>query len=91
MQRATIAAVDSGLGATISYLRGAASIGLGTTAKNLQRATSGASSSGLGITFKYMRRTTSAAADNGPGTTISYLRGAASIGLGSTANSCNGQ
>jgi hypothetical protein len=51
-------------------MRGAAGIGLGTTAKHLRRATSGTAGNGLGATMKYLRRTTSAAANNGLSTTI---------------------
>jgi hypothetical protein len=66
----------------------AAGIGLGTTAKYMQQATSGAAGNclfttikylrgaagiGLGTTIKYLRRTTSAAANNGMGATIKYL------------------
>jgi hypothetical protein len=38
-------------------MRGAAGIGLGTTIKHLQRATSDAAGNGLGATMKYLRRT----------------------------------
>jgi hypothetical protein len=38
----------------IKYLRGAAGIGLGTTAKYLRRTTSADSGSGLGTTIKYL-------------------------------------
>jgi hypothetical protein len=70
------------------YLRGAAGIGLGTTAKYLRRSTSGVTGSclcitmkylrgaagiGLGTTIKYLRRTTSATAKNGLSNKIDYL------------------
>jgi hypothetical protein len=70
------------------YLRGAAGIGLGTTAKYLRRSTSdaagnglcttmkylsGAAGIGLGTTIKYLRRTTSAAANSDLGATTKYL------------------
>ena len=51
-------------------MRGAAGIGLGTTAKYLRCATIGAVGSGLGTMIKYLRRTTSAAANNCLSTTI---------------------
>jgi hypothetical protein len=37
---------------TVKYLRGAAGIGLGTTAKYLRRTTSAAANNGLGTTIK---------------------------------------
>jgi hypothetical protein len=37
------------------YLRGAAGIGLGTTANYLRRTTSGATGKGLSTTIKYLR------------------------------------
>jgi hypothetical protein len=38
----------------MKYLRRAAGIGLGTTAKYLRRATSGAAGNGLGTTIKHL-------------------------------------
>jgi hypothetical protein len=70
MQRTTSGAASNGLYTTIKYIRGAAVIGLGTTTKHLQRATSGAAENGLGASMKYLRRTASAAANNGLSTTI---------------------
>ena len=58
---------------TIKYMRRAAGIDLGTTAKYLRRTTSGAAGNGLGATMKNLRRTTSAAANNGLSTTITPL------------------
>jgi tRNA U55 pseudouridine synthase TruB len=51
-------------------MRGASSIGMGTTIKHLRRTTSGAAGNGLGATMKDLRRTTSAAANNSLSTTI---------------------
>jgi hypothetical protein len=59
----------TGLETTIKYLRGAAGILFGTTAKYLRRSTSGAASNGLCTTTKYLR----GAAGIGLGTTTKYL------------------
>jgi hypothetical protein len=47
---------------------------MGTTAKYLQRSTSGAASIGLGTTIKHLRRTTSGAAGISLCTMIKYPR-----------------
>jgi hypothetical protein len=62
--------VDSEMGISASYLRGAASIGLGNTANHLRRTTSAAAGNGLGTTIDYLRRTASCAAGYGLGATI---------------------
>ena len=46
-------------------MSGASGIGLGTTAKYLQRTTSAAAGKSLGTTVKYLRRITSTAEGNG--------------------------
>jgi hypothetical protein len=69
MQRTTSGAAGNGLYTTIKYMRLAAGIGLGITAKYLRRTTSGAAGDGLGTMIKYLRRTTSAAVNNGLSTT----------------------
>ena len=70
MQRTTSCAAGNGQYTTIKCMRGAAGIGMGTTAKHLRCTTSTAAGNGLGATMKYLRRTTSAAANNGMNTTI---------------------
>jgi hypothetical protein len=54
MQRATSGAAGNGLYNTIKYMRGAASISLGTTIKYLRRTTSAAANNGLSTTIKYL-------------------------------------
>jgi hypothetical protein len=54
LRRTTAGAAGNGLRATITHLRGAAGIGLGTTMKYLRRTTSVAANSGLGTTIKYL-------------------------------------
>jgi hypothetical protein len=63
----------NGLYTKFKYMRGAASIGLGTRIKHLRRTTSGAAGNGLDATIKYLRRTTSAAANIGMSTTNPLL------------------
>jgi hypothetical protein len=64
-------------------MRGAAGIGLGTSAKYLTLTMSGAAGSGLGTMIKYLRRTTSAAANNGLSTTITPPCTVAAFGINS--------
>jgi hypothetical protein len=52
LQRSTSGAASNGLRTTLKFLRGAAAIGLGTTAIYLRRATSAAAGSGRGTTAK---------------------------------------
>jgi hypothetical protein len=59
---------------TIKYLRGAARIGLGTTANYLRRTKSCAAGNGLGITAMHLRGTMRGAAGIGLGATINYLQ-----------------
>jgi hypothetical protein len=61
-RRTTSGAAGNGLCATIKYLRGFARIGLGTTAKYLQRTTSGAVDNVMGPTIDNPQRTTRAVA-----------------------------
>ena len=54
MQRATSGAAGNGLYNTIKYMRGAASISLGTTIKYLRRTTSAAANNGMATTIMYL-------------------------------------
>ena len=51
MQRTTSGAAGNGLYTTIKYMRGAAGIGLGATAKYLRRTTSAAANNGMSTTI----------------------------------------
>jgi hypothetical protein len=70
MQRTTSGVAGTGLYTTITYMRGASGIGMGTMIKHLRRTTSSADRNSLGAAMKYLRRTTCAAANNGRSTTI---------------------
>ena len=52
MQRTTSGTAGNGLYTTIMYMRGAASIGLGTMLKYLRRTTSAAANNGLSTTLR---------------------------------------
>jgi hypothetical protein len=52
------------LGTTITYLRGAANFGLGTTIKYLRRSTSGAAGNGLANKIKYLVNRNAGAGNN---------------------------
>jgi hypothetical protein len=54
MKCTTSGATSNGLYTTIKYMRGAAGIGLGTTAKYLRRTTSAAANNGLSTAIKYL-------------------------------------
>jgi len=54
MQRPTSGDAGSSLYNTIKYMRGAAGIGLGTTANYLRRTTSAAANNGLSAKVKYL-------------------------------------
>jgi hypothetical protein len=56
LQRTTSGATGYKIGTAIRYLRGAASVSLGTTINYLRRTTSGAAGSELGTTANFLRR-----------------------------------
>jgi hypothetical protein len=60
IKRKTSGAAGNSLYTTIIYTRGAARIGLGTTAKYLRRTTSGAAGNGLGTMIKCLANLTRA-------------------------------
>jgi hypothetical protein len=66
-------------------LRGAAYIGLSTTAKYLQ----GAAGISLSAKIKYLRRSMSGAAGNGPGTTIKTCAAPLASALAQRSSACS--